>query len=192
LFSDGLVKKFQAIERKNDETINFRILNLYVSILKQNATEQTLSSIINTGFLSSLISTFTDSKDDILKQLNALELLGQLAETSVGFQYLEKKLLLTSLISNLNSKNEDPMLRSLLFPPLIGFFGELSLYGSTHIAGLKSLGFFNYLSKEFESEETNTDMKVRRVGKKKREKEKNKLLKTKTKTIIIIIIRKQC
>lgn len=154
-----MVKQFQSVvAKKQDETITFRILTLYVSILKQNATQQTLSSIIKTGFLSTLISTFTESKDDVLKQLNALDLLGQLAETSIGFEYLEKQGVLRSLFSILNSN--DPMLRSLLLPPLIGLFGELTLYGSSHISRLQSLGFFSYLSKEFENEETNVDMKV--------------------------------
>ena len=70
---------------------------------------------------------FNDLKkdDDVLVQLNAIEILSNMAETKHGFQYLTSLNILSQMDLRLNEVSSGPM-SHFLMPGYIKFFGRLA------------------------------------------------------------------
>ena len=80
--------------------------------------------VVKEGFLTGL---FNDLKkdEDILVQLNAIEILSNMAETKHGFQYLTSLNILSQMDLRLNEVSSGPM-SHFLMPGYIKFFGRLA------------------------------------------------------------------
>ena len=80
--------------------------------------------VVKDGFLTGL---FNDLKkdEDILVQLNAIEILSNMAETKHGFQYLTSLNILSQMDLRLNEVSSGPM-SHFLMPGYIKFFGRLA------------------------------------------------------------------
>ena len=81
--------------------------------------------VVKDGFLAGL---FNDLKkdEDILVQLNAIEILSNMAETKHGFQYLTSLNILSQMDLRLNEVSSGPM-SHFLMPGYIKFFGRLTV-----------------------------------------------------------------
>ncbi|XP_033327939.2 26S proteasome non-ATPase regulatory subunit 5 [Megalopta genalis] len=122
-----LLKSCTRLLAKND-TISFRIYEVVVDIAKSS--KQGLEVAAQSGFLNSLFDILED--EDILLQVNALEVLTQLALTEEGLSYLEQQDVLRKLVQKIAQANENP-LSNLLIPGLMRFFGNVARHWPNEI-----------------------------------------------------------
>ncbi|XP_015596966.1 26S proteasome non-ATPase regulatory subunit 5 [Cephus cinctus] len=119
-YAGPIMRMFARMLSKND-TISFRIYETVVNISKSS--KEGLEASINSGFLSSLITVLEN--DDILLQLNALEIMTDLALTPEGLDFLEHQDILCKLSEKIERANENP-LSTILIPGLMKFFGNVA------------------------------------------------------------------
>ncbi|KAF7990012.1 hypothetical protein HCN44_008686 [Aphidius gifuensis] len=120
LYSSPLLTSLARLISKRG-VISFRIYDVVVDIAKHS--KENLDASATSGFLSSLINILQD--DDVLLQLNALEVMAELASTDYGLNYLEERDVLKTLSDKIADANENP-LSILLIPGLMRFFGKIS------------------------------------------------------------------
>lgn len=119
LYKGELLRTFARLLQ--DDTISFRVYEVIVDIAKTS--REALEVTAQSGFLNSLINVLEN--DDILLQLNALEILTQLAIFEEGLSYLEQQDVLNKLVQKVAQANENP-LSNLLIPGLMKFFGNVA------------------------------------------------------------------
>lgn len=119
LYKGEPLKAFARLLQKN--TISFRVYEVIVNIAKMS--REALEISAQSGFLTSLIDLLEN--EDILLQLNALEILTQLAIFEEGLSYLEQQEVLSKLVQKIAQANENP-LSNLLIPGLMKFFGNVA------------------------------------------------------------------
>ncbi|CAK9812771.1 26S proteasome non-ATPase regulatory subunit 5 [Anthophora quadrimaculata] len=120
LYTGELLRSFARLLAKND-TISFRVYEVVVDVAKSS--KEGLEASVQTGFLSSLISILDN--EDILLQVNALEILTELAITEDGLRYLEQRGVLRHLVQKIDEADENPWF-SLFVPGLMKFFGNVA------------------------------------------------------------------
>ncbi|KOC66025.1 26S proteasome non-ATPase regulatory subunit 5 [Habropoda laboriosa] len=120
LYKGELLQNFARLLVKNDTT-SFRIYEVVVDVAKSS--KEGLEASAQSGFLTSLINIL--DSEDVLLQVNALELLTQLALTEEGLRFLEQQGVLRSLVQKI--EHEVPLL-NLLIPGLMKFFGNVAHY----------------------------------------------------------------
>ncbi|XP_012232422.1 26S proteasome non-ATPase regulatory subunit 5 [Linepithema humile] len=121
LYKGELLRTFARLLQ--NVTISFRVYEVIVDIAKTS--REALEISAQSGFLNSLINLLEN--EDILLQLNALEILTQLAIFEEGLSYLEQQEVLSKLVQKITQANEDP-LSNLLIPGLMKFFGNVARY----------------------------------------------------------------
>ncbi|XP_014469017.1 PREDICTED: 26S proteasome non-ATPase regulatory subunit 5 isoform X1 [Dinoponera quadriceps] len=119
LYKGELLRTFARLLQK--DTISFRVYEVIVDIAKTSRIALEVSA--QSGFLNSLISMLDD--EDVLLQLNALEILTQLAIFEEGLSYLEQQEVLSKLVQKIAQANENS-LSNLLIPGLMKFFGNVA------------------------------------------------------------------
>lgn len=119
LYKGQLLRTFARLLQK--DTIGFRVYEVIVDIAKTS--REALEVTAQSGFLNSLISVLDD--EDVLLQLNALEILTQLALFEEGLSYLEQQEVLSKLVQKIAQANENS-LSNLLIPGLMKFFGNVA------------------------------------------------------------------
>lgn len=127
LYTGEPLRSFARLLVKND-TISFRIYEVIVDIAKSS--KEGLEASAQSGFLNSLFDTL--ESEDILLQVNALEILTQLALTEEGLSYLEQQEVVRKLVQKIAQANENP-LSNLLIPGLMKFFGNVARYWPNEI-----------------------------------------------------------
>jgi len=119
LYKGELLRTFARLLQ--NVTISFRVYEIIVDIAKTS--REALEVSAQSGFLNSLINLLEN--EDILLQLNALEILTQLAVFEEGLSYLEQQEVLSKLVQKITQANENP-LSNLLIPGLMKFFGNVA------------------------------------------------------------------
>lgn len=119
LYKGELLRTFARLLQ--NDTISFRVYEVIVDIAKTS--REALEVTAQSGFLNSLINVLEN--DDILLQLNALEILTQLAIFEEGLSYLEQQEVLSKLVQKIAQANENH-LSNLLIPGLMKFFGNVA------------------------------------------------------------------
>ncbi|XP_012062164.1 PREDICTED: 26S proteasome non-ATPase regulatory subunit 5 [Atta cephalotes] len=119
LYKGELLRTFARLLQ--NDTISFRVYEVIVDIAKTS--QEALEVSAQSGFLNSLINILEN--EDILLQLNALEILTQLAVFEEGLSYLEQQEVLSKLVQKISQVNENP-LSNLLIPGLMKFFGNVA------------------------------------------------------------------
>ncbi|PBC30609.1 26S proteasome non-ATPase regulatory subunit 5 [Apis cerana] len=127
LYTGELLRSFARLVVKND-TISFRIYEVIVDVAKSS--KEGLEASAQSGFLNSLFDIL--ESEDILLQVNALEILTQLALTEEGLSYLEQQDVVRKLVQKIAQANENP-LSNLLIPGLMKFFGNVACYWPNEI-----------------------------------------------------------
>lgn len=127
LYTGELLRSFARLLVKND-TISFRIYEVIVDVAKSS--KEGLEASAQSGFLNSLFDIL--ESEDILLQVNALEILTQLALTEEGLSYLEQQDVVRKLVQKIAQANENP-LSNLLIPGLMKFFGNVACYWPNEI-----------------------------------------------------------
>lgn len=120
LYSGVLLRSIAKLLATSD-VVKFRVYEVVVDIAKSS--KEGLEASVSSGFLQSLISMVDN--DDILLQLNALEVLKELALSQAGLDYLEQQGVLQQLSEKIARANETP-LSNLLIPGLMKFFGNVA------------------------------------------------------------------
>ncbi|KAK6639279.1 hypothetical protein RUM43_007551 [Polyplax serrata] len=121
-YSSTLLKKLKDVMVINDIS-RFRVYELIVALSKFSP--ENLEKGISSGLMEDLVSEVFSS--DVLIQLNALEILGNLATSNHGINYLSEKKVIQYLISKLQKIQTEP-LAPILLPGLIEFFGNMCAY----------------------------------------------------------------
>lgn len=119
LYKGELLRTFARLLQK--DTICFRVYEVIVDIAKTSRIALEVSA--QSGFLNSLINMLDD--EDVLLQLNALEILTQLAIFEEGLSYLEQQEVLSKLVQKIAQASENS-LSNLLIPGLMKFFGNVA------------------------------------------------------------------
>ncbi|KAL6265110.1 hypothetical protein P5V15_005200 [Pogonomyrmex californicus] len=121
LYNGMLLRTFAKLLQ--DDTVSFRIYEVivYIASTSQDGLEVSAES----GFLNSLINLLEN--EDILLQLNALEMLTQLAVSKNGLNYLEQQEVISKLVQRIAQVDENP-LSNLLIPGLMKFFGKIAYH----------------------------------------------------------------
>lgn len=127
IYTGELLRSFARLLVKND-IVSFRIYEVVVDIAKSS--KEGLEISARSGFLNSLLDLLENN--DILLQVNALEILTQLALTEEGLSYLEQQEVLTKLVQKIAQANENP-LSNLLIPGLMKFFGNVARHWPNEI-----------------------------------------------------------
>lgn len=127
LYSGILLRTIAKLLAKND-IITFRVYEVVTDISKNSKIG--LEASIQSGFLQSLISVL-DNEDELI-QLNALEVMTDLALSEEGLKYLEQQEVLEKLAQKIAHANETP-LSNLLIPGLMKFFGNVSRFRPNEI-----------------------------------------------------------
>ncbi|XP_059148498.1 26S proteasome non-ATPase regulatory subunit 5-like [Physella acuta] len=120
LFSSPIVSKFVTAMQKNDVT-RFRIYQIAVDLSRTSPSA--LDASVGSGLLQQLVNEI--EKHDILVQLNAIDMLSDLAQTTHGLMYLDTQGVVGKLEEMMRGLNDNP-LSGLLLPGLIKFFGSLA------------------------------------------------------------------
>jgi len=120
IVSSASTKRFQLLGSQ-DETVRFRVLDIMVRLTQLS--EEHLVAVEATGFLQQIVNQV--QIDDILVQLNAIELLIQLAMTHQGMKYLSSQGVIRSLEAILETVVNNPM-AELLVPGIVKFFGNIA------------------------------------------------------------------
>ncbi|XP_011695433.1 PREDICTED: 26S proteasome non-ATPase regulatory subunit 5 isoform X2 [Wasmannia auropunctata] len=121
LYKGELLRTFAKLLQ--DDTVSFRVYEVIVDIA--TTSQEALEVTAQSGFLNSLINILEN--DDVLLQLNALELLTQLAVSGEGLSYLEQQEVLVKLVQKIAQVNENP-LSNLVLPGLMKFFGSIACH----------------------------------------------------------------
>lgn len=120
LYKGELLRCLARLLAEND-AVTFRTYEVIVDIAKSS--REVFDASVQSGFLNSLINIMEN--EDILLQLNALEVMTELALTSEGLHYLEEQNVLKKLVEKIAKADENP-LSNLLIPGLMKFFGNVS------------------------------------------------------------------
>jgi len=120
LVSNQTTEHLQALAATND-TVKFRVLEVMVRVSQMS--KDHLAAVEKTGFLNKIVKEVF--VDDILVQLNAIELLTQLALTHQGMKYLSETGVIRHLESLLEAPSNDPM-AAFILPGIIKFFGNIA------------------------------------------------------------------
>ncbi|XP_033184534.1 26S proteasome non-ATPase regulatory subunit 5 [Bombus vancouverensis nearcticus] len=127
LYTGELLRSFARLLVKND-TVSFRIYEIVVDVAKSS--KEGLEASVQSGFLNSLFEVLEN--EDILLQINALEILTELALTEEGLNYLEQQEVIKKFVQKITQANENP-LSNLLIPGLMKFFGNVARYWPNEI-----------------------------------------------------------
>lgn len=122
IFADPILSTLKEMLGIEKDALKLRVLELMVEIA--SLSEEHMNLVAQEGFLKSL---FQDLKkdSDVLVQLNAIELVSNLAESPQGFRYLNSLNILTQMDSRLNEISSGA-LAHFLMPGYIKFFGRLA------------------------------------------------------------------
>ncbi|XP_017881205.1 26S proteasome non-ATPase regulatory subunit 5 [Ceratina calcarata] len=127
LYTGELLRSFARLLTKND-VVSFRVYEVVVDVARSS--KEGLEASARSGFLNSLFEIL--ESEDILLQVNALEILSQLALTEEGLSYLEQQEVLRKLVQKIAQANENP-LSNLLIPGLMKFFGNVARHWPNEI-----------------------------------------------------------
>ena len=122
LVSPPVISEMRVVAAKND-TVQYRVFEIAIGVCCTS--NNMLMSIDETGFLNPLLEDIDSS--DILIQLNALELLAELAAHQHGREYLSQKQIIQKLSNKLNQSVLD-LLASLIVPGMLKFLGTFAQY----------------------------------------------------------------
>ena len=120
-FVQPMLPLLQELLNQEKEVNRLRIEELMIMIAKLSP--EMTERVANAGFLQRLCQEVLT--DDVLVQLNALEILSDLAECNHGILYLEQKGALKDMDGLLGQSASSPM-ASYLLPGFIKFFGRVS------------------------------------------------------------------
>lgn len=122
IFTDPILSTLKEMLGIEKDALKLRVLELMVDISRHS--DEHMNNVAKEGFLQSL---FDDLKkdQDVLVQLNAIELVSNLAESKHGFDYLNSLTILTQMDSRLNEISSGS-LSHFLMPGYIKFFGRLA------------------------------------------------------------------
>lgn len=121
LFTTERVQRMSEIACCSD-SVKYRVFELCVKVA--TASDGGYERCVERGVFASMITDL--DLDDVLLQLNCIELLGQLAESSKGFRYLTETGVVTKLANMLTQWPLNPLL-SFVIPGVVRFFGNLCL-----------------------------------------------------------------
>ncbi|XP_070175787.1 26S proteasome non-ATPase regulatory subunit 5-like isoform X2 [Littorina saxatilis] len=122
LYSGPIFETLQAVMAK-DDTVRYRVYQLVVQI--STISPEALEMSSQTGVLTKLINEM--QTDDILLQLNCLELLSDLAQTSQGLTFLDQQGTVKRLEEMMATVGESPF-GPYLLPGFLKFFGGLARF----------------------------------------------------------------
>ncbi|RDD39887.1 26S proteasome non-ATPase regulatory subunit 5 [Trichoplax sp. H2] len=125
IFNEEVISDIQRLDWDND-TLRFRIYELFINILSISHRAMTLS--MNTGILNKLMHEL--ESDDPLLRMNCIEFLIQLQQTTFGWHYLQSFNILYTLNKLLVDSANDP-LSSFIVPRILVFYGHLTHSSST-------------------------------------------------------------
>lgn len=128
LVSPPMVQEMRIIEKKSD-IIRYRIYDIIIAVCC--ISEEKLAVSDEAQLIQPLLAEV--SSTDILVQLNALELLRNLAACRHGRDYLRRQGTIQKLANNLNEATSDA-LASLIVPGLLKFFGALAHFDPTVVS----------------------------------------------------------
>lgn len=122
LFLEPFLSCSKEMLEVTDDALKLRVLELFVEV--SNMSQEHLELATKERLLQSL---FEDLKkdDDVLVQLNALEIISNLAESKQGFQYLSSLNILQNMDARLNQVASGSMAHFLM-PGYIKFFGRIA------------------------------------------------------------------
>ncbi|XP_014672675.1 PREDICTED: 26S proteasome non-ATPase regulatory subunit 5-like [Priapulus caudatus] len=144
LFSTNTFPHMQAVMKASD-TAKFRVYEVIVRVASFSA--DGLVQAAQTGALAQLIGEIENG--DVLLQLNALDLLSDLALTEYGLSFLEQQGVLKTLAHMLDSIDAN-LLSTYLLPGLIKFFGNVAHHNPKEICSRHQV-FVNVLFTNLES-----------------------------------------
>ncbi|GFO49594.1 26S proteasome non-ATPase regulatory subunit 5 [Plakobranchus ocellatus] len=121
IFKEAMLRQFATAMEKNSVT-RFRVYQIATDLSRQNS--EALTSCVESGLLQQLVNEVARD-DDILVQLNAIELLSDLAMTQHGLQFLDQHGIVGKLETMMAELGQNPM-AGLILPGLIKFFGGLA------------------------------------------------------------------
>ncbi|XP_055897800.1 26S proteasome non-ATPase regulatory subunit 5-like [Biomphalaria glabrata] len=120
LYSETILNKFAFVMRKNDVT-RFRIYQIVIDLSK--AYPSALEASVATGLIQQIVNEV--QSEDILVQLNAIEMVSDLALSPHGLIFLDQQGVLSRLEEMMVGLNNNPMM-GLLLPGFIKFFGSIA------------------------------------------------------------------
>jgi len=122
LFNEDFVKLFQHLLATKNSVTKFRIFDIFVDYVTKYP--EYIEECKRCGIFDDLIRIILRS-DDVLSQLNALEMLSQIAVSSPeGLSFVQDKGII-DWINNTFAKSESDPLVSFLLPGCVKFFGVL-------------------------------------------------------------------
>ncbi|RUS84628.1 hypothetical protein EGW08_007600, partial [Elysia chlorotica] len=128
IFKEPMIKQFSEAMKKNAVT-RFRVYQIAIDLSRQNP--EALTACAHAGLLRQLVNE-AGRDDDVLVQLNAIELLSDLATSAHGLQFLDEQGIVEKLEIMMADVAQNPM-GSLVLPGkwyidnwLIKFFGGLA------------------------------------------------------------------
>ncbi|GFR93137.1 26S proteasome non-ATPase regulatory subunit 5 [Elysia marginata] len=121
IFKEPMMRQFAKAMEKNDVT-RFRVYQIATDLSRQNP--EALTACAQSGLLRQLVNE-AGRDDDILVQLNAIELLSDLATSPHGLQFLDEQGIVGRLETMMAELAQNPM-AGLVLPGLIKFFGGLA------------------------------------------------------------------
>ena len=132
VFKDPFLSILKEMLMNPDDALKLRVLELLVEICA--ISQEHLEMVDKEGLLTGL---FNDLKkdDDVLVQLNAIEIISNLAESKQGFEYLKTLNILKNMDVRLNEVSSGP-LAHFLMPGYIKFFGRLAHHDPNSYATL--------------------------------------------------------
>ena len=122
IFAEPYLSTIKEMLQNPDDALKLRVLELLVEIC--SISQEHLEMVDKEGLLNDL---FIDLKkdEDVLVQLNAIEIISNLAESKQGFEYLKSLNILSNMDVRLNEVSSGP-LGHFLMPGYIKFFGRLA------------------------------------------------------------------
>nr|ADD38948.1 26S proteasome non-ATPase regulatory subunit 5 [Lepeophtheirus salmonis] len=124
---------------KSNVIYQLRVYDFFVKV--SSMSQELLNRVVETGILNSLLKMAYS--EDILVKLNGLELLGDLARTSQGYQFIVKDSGISSKLDEL--LDVDNALCDIVLPGILKFFGNLA-YIDPNIVLLNHPKFINTLN----------------------------------------------
>ncbi|KAH9508024.1 26S proteasome non-ATPase regulatory subunit 5 [Bulinus truncatus] len=109
LFSEEIIKKIILVMQKNDVT-RFRIYQIAIDLSKSS--QAALEASASSGLLQQLINEA--QSNDILVQLNAIELVSDLAQSPHGLLFLDQHGIVSQLEQMMVGLTDNPMMGILL------------------------------------------------------------------------------
>ncbi|CAG5116735.1 unnamed protein product [Candidula unifasciata] len=120
LFAESVVRKIVVAMEKNDVT-RFRVYQVAIDL--SAISPQALEATVQSGLLKQLVNE--TQADDILVQLNAIEMVSDLALSPHGLAFLDQEGVVGRLEEMMTHLSDNP-LSGLLLPGLVKFFGGLA------------------------------------------------------------------